>query len=454
MLRLLCSRPAVATAALLCVALAATACGKRGSPLAPIVRIPAPITPMTTARLGSDVYVTLTVPSANIDASLPADLSRIDVYAYTGYVAPPILRFAELGRVVASVPVAPPPMPDVPEKVPTPPIGFVDPAGAWQGTMVTVRDTLTEDELVHGPELPVDPRRARSAVATLAPPPPTGALKRFYVAIPFNNRGRPGPPAIPAELALTALPDPPEAVRASYTDAGVSVAWEPSGGLIGFIVDQPLPPEPAPFDVPILNVAALAVVPATAPADAAVPRGPTTYNVYRELAPDPLATPVLDDTPVWGVPPPLPVNPAPLGTMVATDPIEFGRPRCYTVRAVRGVAPAVVMSEPSAPVCVTPIDIFAPAAPTGVAAVPSEGGISLIWEPNLELDLGGYLVLRREGSDATLRQLTGSPIVDARFRDTDVTPGTRYTYSVVAVDAQLPLPNMSAESERVEEIAR
>ena len=112
------------------------------------------------------------------------------------------------------------------------------------------------------------------------------------------------------------------------------------------------------------------------------------------------------------------------------------------------------MSEPSPPVCVTPIDVFAPAAPTGLAAVPSEGGISLIWEPNLELDLGGYLVLRREGGDATLRQLTDSPIVDARFRDMDVKAGARYTYSVVAVDAQLPLPNMSAESERVEEVAR
>ena len=139
--------------------------------------------------------------------------------------------------------------------------------------------------------------------------------------------------------------------------------------------------------------------------------------------------------------------------MTVMDEVEFGRARCYTVRAMRGTAP-VVTSEPSAPICMTPIDVFPPAAPNGLAAVPSEGGISLIWEPNLEIDLGGYLVLRREGSDATLRQLTDTPIVDARYRDTDVKPGMRYTYSVVAVDAQLPLPNMSAESVRVEEVAR
>ena len=436
-------------AALLCVALAAAACGKRGAPLAPIVRIPAAITQITAARLGSDVYVTLTVPSENIDTSIPGDVGRVDIYAYTGRVLPPILRCAEVATVVASVPVAPPPMPDMP--VPTPEPGFVDPAGAWQGTMVTVRDRLTEDELVQGPDLPVDPRRSRTVLPTATVAPPSGALKRFYVAIPFSSRGRPGPPGTPAEFALTALPDPPAAVRAAYTDAAVSLAWEPSGGLLGFILDRPLTPEPAPFDAPILNVAAIAAEPL--PADPAVPPGPTTYNVYRELSPDPLATPAADETPEWSAPPPLPVNPAPLSVMAATDEIEFGRPRCYTVRAMRGTAPAV-MSEPSAPVCVTPIDVFPPATPTGLAAVPSEGAISLIWEPNLELDLGGYLVLRREGSDATLRQLTGSPIVDTRFRDTDVEPGTRYTYSVVAVDAQLPLPNMSGESGRVEELAR
>jgi len=112
------------------------------------------------------------------------------------------------------------------------------------------------------------------------------------------------------------------------------------------------------------------------------------------------------------------------------------------------------MSEPSPPVCITPIDVFPPGAPTGLAAVPSEGGIGLIWEPNPELDLGGYLVLRREAGDATLRQLTDTPIGEARYRDTTVRSGTQYIYSVVAVDTQLPLPNVSAQSDLVEETAR
>ena len=113
-----------------------------------------------------------------------------------------------------------------------------------------------------------------------------------------------------------------------------------------------------------------------------------------------------------------------------------------------------VESEASLQTCVEFQDTFPPAAPRSLAAVGAGGTVSLIWEPNAEFDLGGYLVLRREAGDATLRQLTDTPIDDARYRDSTVQPGTRYTYSVVAVDAQLPLPNVSAQSEPVEETAR
>jgi hypothetical protein len=195
--------------------------------------------------------------------------------------------------------------------------------------------------------------------------------------------------------------------------------------------------------------AAAAAAPPLLP-DAAVPPGPTTYNVYRELAPDPFelsrsATPPPGTTLL-----PRPLNTSPLTGVSATDEVLFERAHCYVVRAQRGN----VLSDPSPRACLTPVDVFPPAAPVGLAAVPSEGGISLIWEPNSELDLGGYLVLRREPGDATLRQLTDTPITEARYRDGTVQPGARYIYSVVAVDNRLPLPNVSAESEPVEETAR
>jgi hypothetical protein len=421
----------------LAAALAAAGCGKKGPPLAPFVRIPAGVEKITAARLGSEIYVTLTVPATNIDTSVPIDITRIDVYGYTGRVAPSALRWPELGSVVASIPVVPPvvgaddrPLPQVPTD-----------KGAIAGAAVTIVDPLSPDDLVQGPLPILDPR-----FAALAPPEPAtpAALKRFYIAIGFSQRGRPGPSGAQAELALTDVPDAPTDLRATPAPASVSLTWEPSGGLIGFLLDRALPPEPLPYDIlrPAVAVAAPLV-------DPGLPPGPTTYNVYRQLAPDPFQLP-LAPAPVWSDPPPVPLNPVPLAVTSLSDTLDGGRLRCYTVRAVRGT----VMSAASAPLCVAPVDVFPPAPPAGLAAVPSEGGISLIWEPSTEVDFGGYLVLRREAGDATLRQLTERPIAEARYRDTDVKPGTRYIYSIAAVDTRLPLPNVSALSVPVEETAR
>jgi len=394
-------------------------------------------------RLGNDVYVTLTVPSTNIDESMPIDIQRIDVYGYTGRSAPPTARFVELGGVVASVPVVAPPKVD--EDAPPPPAP--DPSeGALPGSMVTVMDRLDEDELVQG-RVYIDPRAVGSAASPVSGDQAVSSLRRFYLAVPFSVRGRPGPPGMQAELALTALPDPPSEVRPTYNSSGISLTWDPSGGLLGFLLDRVLPPEPVPF---VTSVQAPAAKPAQQTSDAMVPAGPTTYNVYREIAPDASELPVASVRAPGTTVVPTPINGNALAATFAIDELSLGRPRCYTVRAQRGT----IMSEPSPRTCFTPVDVFPPAAPVGVASVPSEGGISLIWEPNSELDLDGYLVLRREAGDATLRQLTPTPLAEARYRDTSVEPGKRYIYSVVAVDTQVPLPNISAESERVEETAR
>jgi hypothetical protein len=422
---------------------AGAACGKRGNPIPPNVRIPAAVATIGATRLGNDVYVTLTVPSTNIDESIPIDIQRIDVYGYTGRSAPPTARFVELGGVVASIPVVAPPKVDEDAPPPPPP----DPSdGALPGSMVTVVDRLNEDELVQG-RVYTDPRAVGSALPPASGDQALSPLRRFYLAIPFSVRGRPGPPGMQAELALTSLPDPPSEVRATYNSSGISLTWDPSGGLLGFLLDRVLPPEPVPF---VASAQAPAAKPAQQSSDATVPAGPTTYNVYREVAPDASELPVFRVRLPGTTALPTPMNESALAATSTTDELLLGRPRCYTVRAQRGT----IMSEPSPRTCINPVDIFPPAAPAGVAAVPSESGISLIWEPNSELDLDGYLVLRREAGDATLRQLTPTPLAEARYRDTSVEPGKRYIYSVVAVDTQVPLPNISAESERVEETAR
>ncbi len=136
--------------------LAAAGCGKRGSPLAPIVRIPAQVDTIAARRVGNDVYVTLTVPQQNIDASIPADVLRVEIYGYTGRVPPPQARWAELGTLIGSVPVVPAPLPGAP----APPVSADLDAGAVQGASVTLIDRLSADELVQGRvDPPLAPRR-------------------------------------------------------------------------------------------------------------------------------------------------------------------------------------------------------------------------------------------------------------------------------------------------------
>ena len=79
---------------LLLVTVVVAACGKKGPPLAPIMRIPGGVDMITAKRSGSDVFITLTVPNKNIDNSMPVHISRVEVYGYTGRTAPPRARWA------------------------------------------------------------------------------------------------------------------------------------------------------------------------------------------------------------------------------------------------------------------------------------------------------------------------------------------------------------------------
>ena len=82
-------------------------------------------------------------------------------------------------------------------------------------------------------------------------------------------------------------------------------------------------------------------------------------------------------------------------------------------------------------------------------SVASVGAITLIWEPNAERDLAGYIVLRG-GSERDLQPITTSPITATQFKD-DLAPGTRHVYAVRAVDKA---GNASAISNLVEDTAR
>jgi len=96
-------------------------------------------------------------------------------------------------------------------------------------------------------------------------------------------------------------------------------------------------------------------------------------------------------------------------------------------------------------------DVYPPAVPSGLQAVFSGVGqppfIDLIWSPVTDADLAGYNVYRREDDGPSAK--TNSELVKTpALRDSNVSSGKKYFYSVSAVDLR---GNESARSEETSE---
>ena len=443
----------------------ATACGKKGPPLAPLRPAPGPITDLAATRLGDTVQLQFTVPAANADNSTPADLARVDVYAVTGKPEGPLGRPLTLREIetlltrVASVEVQPPPAEgEATEEgeaaVPPPPApGAPVDTRPVQGAVVRVEETLTDAMRTSVFEHPDAAKVAkiRAAVGedadeavpstegsgrTLLWPQPPRDVTRQYLAIPYSTRERAGTPSSPLAVPLVPAPPTPPAPTVTHDATAFTVTWTTPPGV-------QLPVQPLVTPESYKEAIAAKKEDALLPARALVTYGnPHTYRVYQLPAPDAPATQATG-----------PLNTVALGTPSFTDArLEFGVPRCYAVRTVetRG---AIAIESPSSPVtCVTAVDTYPPPSPTGLVAVGSEGGVSLIWEPVTAPDLAGYLVLRGVEGEA-LKPITAAPVAEATYRDTTAQPGVMYIYAVVAVDRSTPA-NASPESNRVRESAR
>lgn len=405
----------IALAALASLALLG-GCGKKGPPLAPLNMAPEAPGSVEARRLGDTVYLQMQVPAKNAGGTGPYSIDRIDVYAVTlapGAVVPANRDLLKPEHVIAKIPVAPPVDPEAadpatPETRPGP------------GDTITFVETLTAATLV--PQQITKPPKAGDAakippvpVPAAAPgvtPPPSGplVLTRLYVLQGVTANRRAGTPSARLEVPLLSAPGPARPGAApTWDETSVTVSWQP--------------PASASDEVP--GVA---------------------YNVYAVPAAGSIA----------GVPAtaPVPLNEKPLETTTfARDGAEPGREQCFVVRSVATIGTALIESDPSSPICVTPRDTFAPAAPKTLQAVGSAGVVNLIWDANTETDLAGYLVLRGEAPGDRLQPLTPEPIRETRYQDRSVKPGVTYIYAIVAVDRATP-PNRSAESNRVQETAR
>ncbi|HYB95962.1 MAG TPA: hypothetical protein VEC39_13395 [Vicinamibacterales bacterium] len=460
------------------VGLVAAGCGKKGPPLAPFSRTPAAVGAVTPQRIGDDVYVSFAVPTTNADGQKPVEIGSLEVYAVTSELVPQTEEQKELAALIATVPVRPilPALPppagneSAPPPLPLPP-------GIDRESTAVIREPLTPETQVPV-ELPVEEKPSVEEIepeeqepfGPLVAPPITRLPRRHYFVVAVSPRGRESAPSGVASIPLEPGSSAPGAPQATNDAKTLTLTWPPSPDARSGPFLLPPTPKPVAANVTPANVTA-PKLPAPLPPLNAKTLGfaseATRYHLYDVTPPPTNVTPSATNAtpPVTPAPPPpepdpyaikvpTPITPAPLlDTEFVISGVAFGVERCFEVRPVDTIHGATVIGPASPRTCVTPQDTFPPLAPRSLAAITAPGVINLIWDANTEPDLAGYLVLRGEAPGATLQALTTEPITTNTFRDTTVTPGTRYVYAVVAVDRAVP-QNVSAQSNRVEETAR
>lgn len=279
-------------------------CGKKGPPLAPLVRLPAPLTELAVRRLGNEVYVGFTLPTADQDGTQPADLIRVDVYAMTTQPRLPpdrtldLEEFQEASNFVDSIEVGPPLFSpglvssnsdeseeagDKELKVP-------------QGFAIALSELLTPEI-----QIPVDPwedereepedeeELEKSPVLVLITPSSSGPLQREYAVVSVTSQGTEMEASERIAVPLGIRPPaPPSAPLVVYTDTEINITWELPPGAREFVqaptsnesiqtlAAVPLPvatPTPPPETVLPNEATSLTAsfVDATAAADSAAP---------------------------------------------------------------------------------------------------------------------------------------------------------------------------------------
>jgi hypothetical protein len=129
-----------------------------------------------------------------------------------------------------------------------------------------------------------------------------------------------------------------------------------------------------------------------------------------------------------------PLNAEPLSEpSFQDDSAVFGAENCYLVEAVLAAeGGASISSLPSEEICIVPQDRFAPGAPGGLVAVPSEKGILLSWTDVDARDRKAYRVYRGESVDG-LALLAEVP--DPSYTDETAPLGEKLFYAVTAIDS-------------------
>ena len=219
-------------------------------------------------------------------------------------------------------------------------------------------------------------------------------LSRFMYGIQVTDeKGERSAFSVPIEIEVVEPPPPAKGLRATTSEGQVRLEWDPG--------------DPS--------------------------RTGELYNIYRRGASEEGE-------------PRMPLNILPIPERAYLDTtFRYGETYRYSVRALPAPPPPLRESEPGAEVEVRPLDTYAPAAPTGLAATVEGSVIKLYWFPNGEADLHGYRIYRRTGGGDFAR-IGETGAAETSFVDGTAARGVRYDYTVTAVDGAEP-PNESPRSE-------
>ncbi len=178
------------------------------------------------------------------------------------------------------------------------------------------------------------------------------------------------------------------------------------------------PPPPEARGEPAPSTAKAGAEPAAGTETAAV--GPRRHGffVYRRLGSAAYGAPLVEE---------------PLKQRSLSDTVvPRGETACYVVRAVASTEP-LIESAPSNEACVEVRDVTAPATPTGLAVLPREGGLEILWGPSAEPDLAGYRVYRT-APGGTPQKIADVEPNRASWLDDTAERGVGYRYAVTALD--------------------
>ena len=407
-----------APAIVLALGLVAGGCGKRGNPQAPIRPVPGPVANLAARRVGDRVDIRFAVPTENQDRSSPPVISAVEVYAAVG---PP--------TAVTPAPFAIPPV------AITIPINGAAVAVASAPLALSRFPTVRLFEFAADGATTAKPPKRGQAPATTPPAIMTSKHLKTRIAVraaPQDAAREPAaePPATPPDVAGAPAPGDVATYADQIGPERTAAAADPDVSVLRYVVVGVAGKHRLGVPSPVLELPlTLDVKP---PTDLAVTYDEASVKLTWEAEPSVGGFRVYPAS-RQGEDAAAPLNETALTAPAFSAPVEFGRERCFTVRAVVTRGPASVESEPAGPACVTPVDTFPPPAPTGLSGLPTETQNQLLWTPVAAPDLAGYLILRGEDGSAPAPIVT-SPVPEPRYTDTNVRLGVRYTYVVVAVD--------------------